>query len=145
MNHDAISVQLCLSAGLSESETDILLKRIKGHPSRGEPIGVLSADELDRIRMGVDAILRPAKPGRLSGKVSALPDRDDDVLVYLAPGVPSDYTLTLIERSYDQRANAIIAFNTCAGDLDDKLDAAYKATLRHSPTPTPEGQQDGML
>jgi len=33
------------------------------------------------------------------------------------------------ERSYDQRAKAIIAFNTCTGDLDDKLDAAWCAAL----------------
>lgn len=33
------------------------------------------------------------------------------------------------ERSYDQRAKALIAFNTCAGDLDDKLDAAWAAAL----------------
>lgn len=34
-----------------------------------------------------------------------------------------------IERSYDQRAKAIIAFNTRSGDLDDKLDAAWRATI----------------
>ncbi|MDN8612752.1 hypothetical protein [Variovorax ginsengisoli] len=33
------------------------------------------------------------------------------------------------DRSYDQRAKSIIAFNTCKGDLDDKLDAAWRASL----------------
>lgn len=44
------------------------------------------------------------------------------------------------DRSYDQRAKAIIAFNTCTGDLDDKLEAAWLATitthgLRTAPVP----------
>jgi hypothetical protein len=34
-----------------------------------------------------------------------------------------------LDGSYDQRAKAIIAFNTCTGDLDDKLDAAWRAAL----------------
>jgi hypothetical protein len=33
------------------------------------------------------------------------------------------------DRSYSQRARAIVAFNTCTGDLDDKLEAAWLATL----------------
>lgn len=34
--------------------------------------------------------------------------------------------LVPIERSYDLRAKQIIAFNTCTGDLDDKLEAAHR-------------------
>lgn len=34
-----------------------------------------------------------------------------------------------IERSYDKRALAILAFNTCEGDLDEKLQAAWHATI----------------
>ncbi|KAA0944856.1 hypothetical protein FQ186_29125 [Pseudomonas sp. ANT_H14] len=43
-----------------------------------------------------------------------------------------------IERCYDVRAKMIIAFNETkksGGDLDDALDAAYKAALRYSPNP----------
>lgn len=43
-----------------------------------------------------------------------------------------------VERSYDVRAKQIIAFNECrkaGGDLDDALDAAYKAALRYTPAP----------
>lgn len=43
-----------------------------------------------------------------------------------------------VERSYDVRAKQIIAFNTSrqgGGDLDDALDAAYKAALRYTPHP----------
>lgn len=43
-----------------------------------------------------------------------------------------------IERCYDVRAKMIIAFNEArksGGDLDDGLDAAYKAALRYSPHP----------
>lgn len=36
------------------------------------------------------------------------------------------------ERSYDQRAHAIIAFNKCDSDLDDKLEAAWLATLKNA-------------
>jgi hypothetical protein len=43
-----------------------------------------------------------------------------------------------VERCYDVRAQMIIAFNEsrkAGGDLDDGLDAAYKAALRYSPNP----------
>lgn len=43
-----------------------------------------------------------------------------------------------VERCYDVRAKMIIAFNEArktGGDLDDGLDAAYKAALRYSPNP----------
>src|SRR3546814_20072585 len=30
MNHDAVSVQICLDAGLSEAQADVLLTRLKG-------------------------------------------------------------------------------------------------------------------
>ncbi|WP_434706874.1 hypothetical protein J3Q07_08155 [Pseudomonas sp. D4-18] len=43
-----------------------------------------------------------------------------------------------VERCYDVRAKMIIAFNESrknGGDLDDGLDAAYKAALRYSPSP----------
>lgn len=43
-----------------------------------------------------------------------------------------------VERCYDVRAKMIIAFNEAGktgGDLDDRLDAAYKAALRYSPNP----------
>ncbi|KTB66977.1 MULTISPECIES: hypothetical protein [Pseudomonas] len=43
-----------------------------------------------------------------------------------------------VERCYDVRAKMIIAFNDAkkaGGDLDDALDAAYKAALRFTPHP----------
>lgn len=43
--------------------------------------------------------------------------------------------LVPMERSYDQRVKAIIAFNTTAGDLDDKLEAAYQAIIATAPQP----------
>lgn len=46
-----------------------------------------------------------------------------------ASAVPDDYALVLIDRNYDARAKQLIAFNTCNGDLDDKLEAAHKAML----------------
>ena len=48
------------------------------------------------------------------------------------------------ERSYDQRAKMIIAFNTASGDLDDKLDAAHRAMLAAAPRPDvkEEGKED---
>lgn len=45
-----------------------------------------------------------------------------------------------VERCYDVRAKMIIAFNEsrkAGGDLDDGLDAAYKAALRYSPASLP--------
>ena len=47
--------------------------------------------------------------------------------------VPEGFALTLLDRSYDQRVAAIIAHNQCKGDLDDKLDAAYRASVLASP------------
>lgn len=38
-----------------------------------------------------------------------------------------------LERSYPQRARMLIAFNKAAGDLDDKLQAAWAAGLDSSP------------
>ena len=54
--------------------------------------------------------------------------------------IPEGYALTLIDRSYDQRAKAIIAHNQCQGDLDDKLKAAYEAAIYASPTPPTTGE-----
>jgi len=47
--------------------------------------------------------------------------------------IPKGYALVWLDRSYDQRAKAIIAFNTCTGDLDDKLGAAFAASVAASP------------
>lgn len=59
------------------------------------------------------------------------------------PAIPEGFAITLVDRSYDQRTKAIIAFNTCAGDLDDKLGAAYLATLTASPPPQADQQGEG--
>lgn len=49
--------------------------------------------------------------------------------------IPKGYALVWLDRSYDQRAKAIIAFNSCKGDLDDKLGAAFAASVAASPPP----------
>lgn len=43
-----------------------------------------------------------------------------------------------VERSYDMRVKALIAFNTCKGDRDDALQAAWEATLAAAPQPSAE-------
>jgi len=53
--------------------------------------------------------------------------------------IPEGFALTLVDRSYDQRVAAIIAHNQCKGDLDDKLDAAYHASLAAAPAPDTGG------
>ncbi|WP_176317854.1 hypothetical protein [Burkholderia vietnamiensis] len=53
--------------------------------------------------------------------------------------IPAGYALVPIERSYDMRAKALIAFNTTehAGkDRDDALDAAHRATIAAAPQPS---------
>lgn len=55
--------------------------------------------------------------------------------VAVGKAVPEGFALTLVDRSYDQRVAAIIAHNQCKGDLDDKLDAAYRASLAAAPAP----------
>ncbi|MBI2307545.1 MAG: hypothetical protein HYU78_09595 [Rhodocyclales bacterium] len=42
------------------------------------------------------------------------------------------------ERSYDLRAKQILAFNTCKGDLDDKLDAVHRELAAVT---APQGEQ----
>jgi hypothetical protein len=52
------------------------------------------------------------------------------------PAAPEGWKLTMVERSYDMRAKAIIAFNTAeqsGKDRDDALDAAWQAMLAASP------------
>jgi hypothetical protein len=51
--------------------------------------------------------------------------------------VPDGWQLVPVERSYDMRAHAILAFNSCKGDRDGALQAAWEATLRHSYAPAP--------
>lgn len=53
-----------------------------------------------------------------------------------------------VERCYDVRAKMIIAFNEAkkaGGDLDDQLDAAYKAALRYSPAPQDFADQQSTI
>jgi hypothetical protein len=53
------------------------------------------------------------------------------------PAVPEGWKLAMVERSYDMRVKAIIAFNTAeqsGKDRDDALDAAWQAMLAASPT-----------
>lgn len=73
MNHDAISVQLCLSAGLTEDQADLLLNRLKGAPAfpratagkslterlRASPTSAImleAADYIDRLRAAAERV-----------------------------------------------------------------------------------------
>ncbi|RRA01875.1 hypothetical protein [Burkholderia cepacia] len=61
--------------------------------------------------------------------------------------IPAGYALVPIERSYDMRAKALIAFNTTeqAGkDRDDALDAAYRAELAAAPQPAQADAREGL-
>lgn len=63
-----------------------------------------------------------------------------------AVSVPEGWKVVPVERSYDQRAKALIAFNTTEAkkgcDRDDALQAAWEATLAAAPQ-APAGKQDG--
>ncbi|MGI0509095.1 hypothetical protein ABY44_39365 [Burkholderia sp. ZZQ-2] len=64
-----------------------------------------------------------------------------------AVAIPAGYALVPIDRSYDMRAKALIAFNTTeqAGkDRDDALDAAYRAELAAAPQPAQADAQVGL-
>lgn len=53
-----------------------------------------------------------------------------------------------VERCYDVRAKMIIAFNQAkqaGADLDDQLDAAYRAALRFSPAPQDFADQQSTI
>ncbi|KWI50301.1 hypothetical protein WT72_24330 [Burkholderia pseudomultivorans] len=55
-----------------------------------------------------------------------------------AAAIQAGWKLVPIERSYEMRAKALIAFNTtekAGGDRDDALDAAYRAELASAPQP----------
>lgn len=59
-----------------------------------------------------------------------------DMLSASEPAAPQGWQLALIDRSYDMRAKAIIAFNTAeqsGKDRDDALDAAWQAMLAAAP------------
>ena len=59
--------------------------------------------------------------------------------------VPADgWKTVLVDPSYDMRVQAILAFNTCKGDRDDALQAAFQAMLAASPTP-PQRERDHAL
>ena len=124
MNHDAISVQMCRNAGLSDDVIEVLLTRLQR-----------------KLQSGVDRVT--AQPVEDSGRVIMIDGVGytvDQIRVAMSRvELPEGYALAWIDRTYDQRVQSIMAFNTCAGDLDDKLDAAYRATLEHSPTPAPDG------
>ncbi|VWC53833.1 hypothetical protein BLA9940_02106 [Burkholderia aenigmatica] len=63
---------------------------------------------------------------------------DQPAMAAEAVAIPAGYALVPIDRSYDMRAKALIAFNTTeqAGkDRDDALGAAYRAELAAAPQP----------
>lgn len=72
-------------------------------------------------------------PGeKLTGAMAAV-----EAALSTAAQPPAGWVLVPVERSYDQRANALIAFNTTEGtkgkDRDDALQAAWDATLAAAP------------
>lgn len=74
MNHDAISVQLCLSAGLSETQTDVLLTRLTSRA--GMPVDANAAIDaaFEAVRKHLCALSRYSFVAR-SGGVSRIYDR----------------------------------------------------------------------
>ncbi|HCP76218.1 MAG: hypothetical protein CML19_09125 [Pusillimonas sp.] len=117
---------MCRNAGLSDDVIEVLLTRLQR-----------------KLQSGVDRVT--AQPVEDSGRVIMIDGVGytvDQIRVAMSRvELPEGYALAWIDRTYDQRVQSIMAFNTCAGDLDDKLDAAYRATLEHSPTPAPDGQK----
>lgn len=79
--------------------------------------------ELARIWTMVEKIRakQAAKP-----KYSPLPEEPAAPALVLDQEAPPPREWITEDRSYELRSHQIIAFNTCAGDLDDKLDAAHK-------------------
>ncbi|WP_208449120.1 hypothetical protein [Burkholderia anthina] len=64
-----------------------------------------------------------------------------------AVAIPAGYALVPIERSYDMRAKALIAFNTTeqgGKDRDDALDAAYRAELAAAPLSAQANTREGL-
>lgn len=90
------------------------------------PIGTKpDFDLIDRLRAERDA---------LQLRLNEADQRIDE----LTHGHGEHVALMSVERSYDVRAQQILAFNTSkqgGGDLDDALGAAYKAALRYTPHP----------
>ncbi|OXI29615.1 hypothetical protein CFB84_43505 [Burkholderia aenigmatica] len=95
----------------------------------------------------VDAPAQAAEPVAIRdpnyvGGVKLLCDLPPQTKLYDAPqllAIPAGYALVPIERSYDMRSKALIAFNTTehAGkDRDDALEAAHRATIAAAPQPS---------
>lgn len=65
------------------------------------------------------------------------------------PAVPEGWKLVMVERSYDMRAKAIIAFNTTeqsGKDRDDALHAAWQAMLAACPAaPLTDNEEDAYV
>ncbi|MGY6240579.1 hypothetical protein ACW910_24355 (plasmid) [Burkholderia ambifaria] len=94
------------------------------------PIGYIRADDLKELAAGNGAIISP-RSGATDVPVFARAPRTE-----VAGAVPEGWKLVPIERSYDMRVKAVIAFNTAekdGKDRDDALDAAHKATLSAAP------------
>jgi hypothetical protein len=76
-------------------------------------------------------------PDMYGDRLGAVRDWVKCALLASKPAVPEGWKLAMVERSYDMRVKAIIAFNTAeqsGKDRDDALDAAWQAMLAASPT-----------
>ncbi|CAI8818014.1 hypothetical protein EMIT0P100_10612 [Pseudomonas sp. IT-P100] len=98
-------------------------------------------EELGYRVVGLYAQPDAGKVQRLRAERDALQLRlneADQRIDELTHGHGEHVALMSVERSYDVRAQQILAFNTSkqgGGDLDDALGAAYKAALRYIPHP----------
>lgn len=84
----------------------------------------------------MDTDARICDTRRTSGAWTPLYDRPAQAAEPVA--IPAGYALVPIERSYDMRTKALIAFNTAehtGKDRDDALDTAHRATIAAAPPP----------
>ncbi|THJ52560.1 hypothetical protein E9536_20055 [Burkholderia sp. LS-044] len=103
-------------------------------------------DEIDPIERTMAASRRVAAR-EAARKVLAARTASANETVAEGAAIPAGYALVPIERSYDMRAKALIAFNTTeqsGKDRDDALDAAYRAELAAAPQPAQADARVGL-
>ncbi|WP_124838976.1 hypothetical protein [Burkholderia cepacia] len=103
-------------------------------------------DEIDPIERTMAASRRVAAR-EAARKVLAARAASANETVAEGAAIPAGYALVPIERSYDMRAKALIAFNTTeqsGKDRDDALDAAYRAELAAAPQPAQADARVGL-
>jgi hypothetical protein len=119
-----------LEAMLERQETELKAARAS-LPTSGVPLGYINAGHLHEMQQGrlPYAYLYPSQEVGASSPVYAAPQ---PAAARVGP-VPDGFAVVLVDRSYDQRVKALLAYNTCEGDHDDKLGAAWQASIDASP------------